>query len=169
MPYADIADVQGHLPQRRFDTQTTPTVEEVLRYCELRSGELDGYLADKGISLPLDQSVSPRAWAWCRAAVACGAAADAESAGFPGQAGTAGGRSDSPRVSYLARRWDAMIAALVGGAITLTDAPRAEGAAAGRGTRGPGADGAAAAPWFGREQTWDHPFEPGQTRRMPGV
>lgn len=147
--YADVGDVQALIPQRRFGPQTTPTPDDVLRYCARRSGELDALMADKGIAAPLDSAASPLAFAWARSAASYGAAMDAEAAGFPGQ----GDHGESPRLAFLRGQWERMIDALIAGEVRLTDAPRLDDASGTAGFRFAGGS-AGAGPWFDRGQTF---------------
>lgn len=121
--YAEMGDVQGQVPQRRFGAETTPNVEEVLGFIQNRSREIDVHLAEQGISTPVVEATSPQAWGWCRAAVTYGAAMDAEAAGFPGQ----GDEGETPRLAFLRKQWERMLKDLHDGTITLPDAPRATG------------------------------------------
>lgn len=145
--YADLADVQALVPQRRFAAQTTPTVDEVLRACTNRSAELDLAIVRRGYSLPLTEAASPLSYAWLRSACAYGAAMDAEAAGFPAQADV----GETPRLAFLRRQWERMLGDLRDGAIDLADAgsPDPEGLAAGFRYREADPDEAA---WFRRDQ-----------------
>lgn len=116
-------DVQGKLPQRRFEAETTPTIEQVLGFIEDRSRELDVYLGQNGYAVPAVEATSPVAWGWLKAAVGYGAAMDAESAAFPGQ----GDRGETPRLAFLRGQWERMIKALEDDSITLVDLPRDTG------------------------------------------
>ncbi len=117
--YADTADVQAQVPQRRFAAQTTPSTDDVLRYCTARSAEVDMALSQRGYTAPLVEATSPLAYAWCRSAVTYGAAMDAEAAGFPGQ----GDVGETPRLAFLRRQWERMLGQLQDGTVDLPDAP----------------------------------------------
>ena len=149
MSYADATDVRALLPQRTFDGDSTPSIDQVILFCTARSSELDGLLAGTGITTPILEETSPVAFAWCKAAVSYGAAADAEAAAV------AKARSDeleANRLSYLAKRWQTMTDALIAGDVTLTDAPTAS-AESGR-TRTRGGFTGSTPPWTSRRDAY---------------
>ena len=150
MSYADTGDVQAKVPQRRFGPQTTPTPDDVLRYCRDRSAELDAILLDRGYVAPVDEATSPIGFGWLRSAVSYGAAMDAESAGFPGQ----GDQGETPRLAFLRGQWERMLDMLRDGDVRLGDVPTqtdGEGGSAGfRFARASAGDSS----WFRRDQTF---------------
>lgn len=149
MAYCDIDDVRGQIPQRRFDVQTTPTVDQVLRYCRNRSAELDAILRDRGYEAPVLEAVSPVGFGWLRSAATYGAAMDAESAGFPGQ----GDQGETPRLAFLRGQWERMVDQLRAGDVRLGDVPLAETPAGSSAFRFAGAS-TGVGPWFNRGQTF---------------
>lgn len=126
MAYADISHIQALNPARTYAAQTTPNIEQVLLYADLRSAELDAVLADMGISTPVPATATV-SFGWLRAACAYGAAADAEAAMFPGTVN----RDQTGHLQYLQGRWDQMLDALTKGRVNLTDAPRVASTSAG--------------------------------------
>ncbi len=149
MSYADIGDVQAQIPQRRFGPQTTPTPDDVIRYCARRSAELDAILMDRGYTAPVLEATSPVGFGWLRAAVTYGAAMDAESAGFPGQ----GDQGETPRLAFLRGQWERMVDQLRAGDVRLGDVPLAETPAGTSAFRFAGAS-TGVGPWFNRGQTF---------------
>lgn len=151
MGYCDIADVSALSPTRRYGPQTTPSIDQVLALIELRSGELDGILQDRGIAVPVD-STATASISWLRSACAYGAAMDAEAAAFP--AGS--DRDETPHVGYLRRRWERMLDDLSTGRVGLSDAPRVSATSASRAPLGPRRERSVdpvATSWFRTDQT----------------
>jgi len=124
--YAEPGDVQVLTPARRFGPQTTPSIEDVRRYCDMRSRELDALLADRGITVPVEDAAAVTR-GWLRMVCAYGAAADAEAAGP-----NTGADTEGIHLKYLRGRWDGMVKMLMDGKVTLPDATRSETQTTGR-------------------------------------
>lgn len=118
--YCELGAVQGLCPQRRWDAQTTPNLDDVLGFIVNRAAELDLAMLDRSIVVPVLADASPVAYRWLASANAYGAAMDAEAAGFPGQ----GDQGETPRLAFLRRQWERMLGDLRSGDVALGDAPQ---------------------------------------------
>lgn len=146
--YAELQDVRGLTPQRVYDANSEPSVDDVLRFCTNRSGLLDALLSGRGVIVPVDEAASPTAYGWCRAVVAFGAAADAEAAAV---ATARTDETEASRLAYLNKMWDNLTALLVDGKIELSDAVHAGDAGTGTESRVRGGFAAAGCgKWFHR-------------------
>lgn len=100
--YCDITDVEAKgvahgtsVTTAVFGTTQVPTIDQVNARIAFRSTEIDGRLSLVGVSVPVDQAISPRAYALLADLTALGAAADAmQIAYFRG----APNKSEAPKI-----------------------------------------------------------------------
>lgn len=144
MPYALVADVEALNRARKLGVNNTPTVDDVALFLELRAGEINSILLNKGYSVPVDAALAPESFNLLRSVNAKGAQLSVEESS-----------PTSPNLDRVRKEWEGGLEKLEDAAFTL-DAPidRERARPRGPGLTAPLPSTLESEPFFRRDMTW---------------
>lgn len=142
--YASVSDVEALNRARKLGVNNTPTADDVLLFLELRAGEMNSVLLNKGYAVPVEVADAPTAFNLLRAINAKGAQLSVEESS-----------PTSPNIDRVRGEWEAGLAQLEDAAFTL-DAPidRERARPRGPGLTAPLPSTLESEPFFRRDMTW---------------
>lgn len=109
--YASVSDVEALNRARKLGVNNTPTADDVVVFLELRAGEINSILLNKGYSVPVDPTFAPAAFNLLRAINAKGAQLSVEESS-----------PTAPNLDRVRKEWEGSLEKLESAAFSL-DAP----------------------------------------------
>lgn len=142
--YANVNDVEALNRARKLGVNNTPTSDDVVLFLELRAGEINSILLNKGYGVPVKPEDSPAAYSLLRAINAKGAQLSVEESS-----------PNAPNLDRVRKEWESGLEKLESAAFTL-DAPvdRERSRPRGPGLTAPLPSNLESKPFFWREMTW---------------